>query len=262
MTDMLDNSVIVAAHPDDELLWFGAILPQVDRVVTVYEDAWFDPELGEKRRAALARYPRPIESLGLAESGAAGCADWSAPEPSDHGIAFGSHVWKRNLKQRVLSTLGRIDTPHATREAHYAANFETLVERLSPILADARNVFTHNPWGEYGHEDHVQLFRVCERLRETLNFRLWMTNYATERSLALASTYFGHGPLDHVTLPVDAGFCERAADAYRETDCWTWAHDWQWFSEERYAEAPQGQAPPGSQAHLMPLNLFNIEPVA
>ena len=36
MADLLTNSVIVAAHPDDELLWFGAILKQVDQVIVVF----------------------------------------------------------------------------------------------------------------------------------------------------------------------------------------------------------------------------------
>ncbi len=32
----LRNSVIVAAHPDDELLWFGSVLKDVERVILVF----------------------------------------------------------------------------------------------------------------------------------------------------------------------------------------------------------------------------------
>ena len=51
---MLENSLIVAAHPDDEVLWFGAILKRVDRVIIVYEDHWPEPEIGRARAEALS----------------------------------------------------------------------------------------------------------------------------------------------------------------------------------------------------------------
>ena len=50
---MLSNSMIVVAHPDDELLWFGSILKQVDQVVVVFEDFWPDPSIGPARAEAL-----------------------------------------------------------------------------------------------------------------------------------------------------------------------------------------------------------------
>ena len=56
--DFLRNSLIVGAHPDDELLWFTAILGKVDRVVLVFGDDPRDAGIGERRRRLLQEYPR------------------------------------------------------------------------------------------------------------------------------------------------------------------------------------------------------------
>ena len=78
MADMLKNSVIIAAHPDDELLWFGAILKRVDQVIVVFEDYWPDPAMGAARAEALANFPHDnIRSLKIAEAASYGCADWA-----------------------------------------------------------------------------------------------------------------------------------------------------------------------------------------
>ena len=83
MADLLTNSVIVAAHPDDELLWFGAILKQVDQVIVVFEDFWPDPAIGPARAKALAEFPRDnVHTLAMAEAASYGCADWGNPKLS------------------------------------------------------------------------------------------------------------------------------------------------------------------------------------
>lgn len=263
----LENSMIVAAHPDDELLWFNAILAQVDRVVVVFEDFWAKPEIGAARRAALADYPRPIESLGLAESGAYGCANWSVPAVSEHGLAFTTEARRRELTRLTRRSLPRVGPLAAGPVAEtsvaqlYRDNFAALLAALRPRLRPGMNVFTHNPWGEYGHEEHVQLFRALDRLRSEIGFTLWMSNYCTERALPLAMRYFDAAPGRYIRLPCDPAFAERAADVYKRHGCWTWADDWAWFEEECYREAPHGPGDVRPHAHLFPLNLFVIDGV-
>jgi len=75
--DFLNNSLIVAAHPDDELLWFASILKQVDRVVMVFEDYWPDASIGPARAKVLETFPRGgVSSLRLPEAATYGCANW------------------------------------------------------------------------------------------------------------------------------------------------------------------------------------------
>lgn len=264
--DFLDNSMIVGAHPDDELLWFTSILRQVDEVVIVFSDFWGQPGIGERRRAAIADYPRAnVTCLDLAEAGAYGCADWTKPVPSPYGITLGLEANRREITRLARKSVARLpvvtlatvasDSVARAYEANYHALYRALRERVRPGM----NVFTHNPWGEYGHEEHVQVFRVLERLRGEVGFRLWMSNYCTERAMPLAMRYFDRCPGGYVRLPADKAFADKVAGLYRRHDCWTWADDWAWFDEECFMEAPSEDSEPQSHRHLFPLNFFTID---
>ena len=262
---MLENSVIIVCHPDDEVLWFGSILNKVDRVVIAYEDYFAQPALGPARAAALAAYPRSVTSLRLPEAGTYGLADWDNPRLTDMGIGFKTTTRNlRELKRRTLSSIATVlptTQPHAVQCAtdRYAASHAALTAQLRPLLERGMNVFTHNPWGEYGHEDHIQMFRVLSQLRAEIGFKLWMSNYCTERSYTLAKTYFMPSPATPVRLPVDKAFCDKVADTYRRNDCWTWSDEWGWFDDEYFLEAPYEQAGKHLQSHLFPLNMFTID---
>jgi LmbE family N-acetylglucosaminyl deacetylase len=262
--DFLQNSVIVAAHPDDELLWFASILAQVDQVILVYCDFWAQPDLGEARRRALAQYPRDaVTCLEIPESGAAGCADWARPELSGIGLAFGMEATRREATRLVRLPLARLAMPvklAATSVMRaYSENFDAIVAALRPRLSAGMNVFTHNPWGEYGHEEHVQLFRALDLLRGEMGFSLWMSNYCTERALPLAMRYFQAAPGPYVRLPTDKAFAEKVADVYKRHGCWTWAENWAWFEEECFMPAPHEAGETSTSHHLFPLNFFTID---
>ncbi|MEL6745971.1 MAG: hypothetical protein AAFO68_10990 [Pseudomonadota bacterium] len=259
----LENSILIAAHPDDELLWFGSILKDVNEVLLVFEDYWPDPKIGPARANALAQFPRPnVGSLKIPEAAVYGLADWGNPVLDDFGLAFGANVVARDAKQSALRLLGKSAAPEEGIRAAYENNAAAMEQAFRSKLKRGQNVFTHNPWGEYGHEDHVQVFRVLDQLRDEIGFTLWMSNYVTERSLPLALRYFGHKPDRVIQRSVDAEFAEQVADVYRQTNTWTWAHDWRWFETEHFMEAPRGIKPATSQGSLMPLNFFNIDPIA
>ena len=259
---MLRNSLIVAAHPDDELLWFGAILKNVDRVIVVFEDFWPDQAIGPARAKALANYPREgVSTLRMAEAATYGCADWQKPKLSKWGIELGQRSEMRDAKQALKQLVGKSNAPPAGIRLTYQQNFDVLKDRLRGELTADMNVFTHNPWGEYGHEDHVLVYRILNDLRAEIGFTLWMSNYCSERALPLATTYFDSAQPKFDTLWVDKVFADRVAQVYRDAGCWTWADDWKWFQTECYMQAPTEQKMLKSQGHLFPLNLFNIDPV-
>lgn len=261
----LENSLIIAAHPDDELLWFNAILKDVDEVLLVYGPFWAKPALSKARGAALADHPHPcISSLNLPESGAYGCANWLAPTESPHGITLNFETRKREAKRLSLVAFNRFgairkNVADDSIVTAYEANFERLCAALRPRLRPGMNVFTHNPWGEYGHEEHVQVFRALQVLRREIGFVLWMSNYCTNRSLPLAMRYFQTAGSDYLRLPTNKAYAESVADVYKRHDCWTWADDWSWFNEECYMQAPDASIKPMPQQHLFPLNLFTID---
>lgn len=265
--EFLENSVVIGAHPDDELLWFNSILRDVDEVIIVYREFWAQPGLGAARTAAIAEYPRGnVTCLDIDKSGAYGCANWAEPVLTEQGIAFGLEANRRAITRFARKSVAVLPTTRLQRIAAasvaeaYEANFQLLCERLEPRLKPGMNVFTHNPWGEYGHEEHVQVFRALNLLRDRIGFKLWMSNYCTERALPLAMRHFATAPGGYVRLPTDKVFAAEVANVYRKHNCWTWADDWAWFDEECFMEAPRTDTDVVPHGHLFPLNFFTIAP--
>jgi len=258
--DLLANAVIVAAHPDDEILWFSSVMGQAQQVIILYRDFWADPELGDRRAEAIGNLPHPnVTWLEMAEAGSFGCADWNAPALSESGLGFTSTATLRDIKSLVKKALPiSAPAPEVPISQAYEANFRECVERLRPLLRKDMNVFTHNPWGEYGHEDHVQCFRALDLLRREIGFTLWNSNYCTDRSLPLAQLYFQPQPPAFVRLPTDIPYAREVAQAYIDADCWTWVDDWSWFADECFMEAPYGPSDHAAAGHLFPLNFFSM----
>jgi hypothetical protein len=78
--------------------------------------------------------------LAIPEAGSYHLAEWTRPEISPYGL-----VLERPSTKRETVRL-------------YEENFHSIHACLKAELSADMNVFTHNPWGEYGHEDHVQVY--------------------------------------------------------------------------------------------------------
>jgi LmbE family N-acetylglucosaminyl deacetylase len=260
-----ENTVVIGAHPDDELLWFTSVLRDAAMVIIVFKEYWADPVLGAKRAAAIADYPHDnVVFLEMAEAGTYGLADWANPVESETGLAFTSRTMLREAKRQARRTAAMFTTqagPVATASVSelQKANALALKDRLRTLLRAQMNVFTHNPWGEYGHEDHVMVHRVVQDLAAEIGFTQWMSNYCTPRSLPLATRYFQSGPIDAIQLEADLDYARDVADLYKRHDCWTWDDDWEWFETEHVMPVPALPEFAKPFRRLFPLNMFTID---
>ena len=144
-TEAFENATLVVAHPDDEILWFGSVVADVARIVICFRNDPANPELAAARDRVLDEHPLrdKIVCLGLDETGAFSHANWPRPETTEFGL--------RLVKVRQIA------------EA-YRLCYLQLEERLARIIRDSTSVITHNPWGEYGHEEHVLVHRAVGSL--------------------------------------------------------------------------------------------------
>jgi hypothetical protein len=222
------------AHPDDEILWASSVLRRASRILLCYGAVPGQPAMGTGREAVAARYPLPqARFLGLPEPGSFDRALWPDPEETPHG-----------LRLRAAPTRAR----------RYAAAFPRLVETLRPHLTGARDIVTHNPWGEYGHEDHVQVFRAAEALQAELGFQTWVTGYGAAKAAGLMRRHLARLGDPTPPLATDPVLTEALCALYRETGTWTWYQDYAWPAEERFFPllARDTPAPPGA---VRPLHL-------
>lgn len=214
-------NAVVVAHPDDEILWLSSVLGAADRVVFCFGDPFGNPAMARARRRAVAALALPgLIDLALPESGAGFSVDRADPVLTATGLA--------------------ITNPEAG--ARYDANFATLVTSLRPVLVGCAFVYTHNPWGEYGHAEHVQVYRAVRLLQAELGFTLGFSNYVAAASLTLARRLAEQSVwTQRRTLPTDLALARRLRRVYLCNRAWTWTRWHRWPAVETlYLSPPDG----------------------
>lgn len=214
------RSAIVVAHPDDECLWLSSVLATADQVVFCFGHQFERPKSSEARRRAVAALPLAgLIDLKLRESGAGFSVDWANPQPTEAGIAI---------------------TDVAAR-GRYEANFPKLLDALRPVLADCDNVYTHNPWGEYGHAEHIQIYRAITALQAELGYTIWFSNYVGPTSWSLALSLGEQPSWAHCrTVQPDKATALSLMRVYRRYGAWTWTRFHRWPKLETLYAQPAG----------------------
>ncbi|MFC1771742.1 PIG-L family deacetylase [Pseudomonadota bacterium] len=234
---MFSNSIIIAAHPDDEVLWFSSILSKVDEIVLCFLAVPSKPVWTEGRQKSLNAYPlNNVHCLELVESEVFEGVDWDRPVTTE----FGLRITENRLSDKA-----------------YKENFHLLKTRLRDHIRGCDNVFTHNSWGEYGHVEHVQVYRAVKALQEEMQFNLWFSNYASNKSAFLMASQLPE-LTTQVTMQTNKPLAERIAEIYKRNDCWTWYDDYVWSDSEVFIKetvAPSDEARYGA---LLQINLIKI----
>lgn len=214
------------AHPDDEILWFSSIIAQVSRVIVCYLGQAGRPKIAAGREAALHAHPVPsIFSLGIEEANVYGLARWPQAMPAAEGLEL---------------ACGR-SHPAAAR---YRTNHATLVDQLTNHLAGFDAVFTHNPWGEYGHEEHVQVYRAVKQAQVGSGFALWCSSYTGSRTHDLMARCLDGMRVETLTLDTDIVLAQSAAQRYKEQGVWTWFDEYVWPARESFLRLTPGDNTP------------------
>jgi LmbE family N-acetylglucosaminyl deacetylase len=222
---MTGKTAVVVAHPDDEALWLSSVLGAADRVVFCFGDLFQRPKKSAARRNAVAGLPLPgLVDLKLPESGGGLLVDWKQPRLTDAGIAIAD----------------------AAAGERYGANFKALVAALRTALAGCTEVYTHNPWGEYGHAEHIQVHRAVAALQAELGYTMWFSNYVGAASWPLAKQIARSLCWsERRVVGSDAALARGLRDVYRRSAAWTWTRWHRWPEEEiLYGVSPSGPLHP------------------
>lgn len=239
--DILEGLAIVMAHPDDEVLWAGSALKAAEKIVLVYGEWPGANIVSAGRRAAMAEFPLPtLDWVQIPETGVFDSASWPEVRETEYGL----------YPHRALAILDNFNP------VQYRAQFETQREALRGRLAGIRNVIAHGPWGEYGHEEHVQLFRVVASLAAEMGFRLWVPAYVGPKSEALMLRNLKYCGKPTRALPIDQDFAQGIAQIYKRTQCWTFFDGYVWPKTEWFLPwVPEG-LPEGQ--HATPADIQRI----
>ncbi|WP_238391504.1 MULTISPECIES: PIG-L family deacetylase [unclassified Mycolicibacterium] len=241
----MQNAVMVVAHPDDEILWFSSILRQCKRVLVCFGASATSTESWDDGRAVMMdTYPlSKVRFLRLRQSDAFEASNWNKPREADCGL---------QLPRRKCPL--------------YEKNAEELLQLLAVELRHERVVVTHNPWGEYGNEEHVQVFRVLTELKEKIGFDLYVDGYVSDRSAKLMSRSAHALEGNPLVYKTNRALAHALRNQYLKNDCWTWMVDYVWPSHESFYRVAAGAS--GDEAGIpvsIPLNYitynFNRSPI-
>ena len=237
--EALERSVLVVAHPDDEVLWFSSILDAVATIVIVFDTAQGAAERQAALRDSLADHPLAdkITCLGISRVRSHNRSRWPEPEETDYGLKLE-------------------DDP--ALDAAYASQHQAVREALQPLLEQASNVFTHNPWGEYGHEDHVQLSKCVTALSSELGASVWYSNYVSGKSSRLMRRYVRGFRNDYRVNVVDTVRARAIAETYLRHGTWTLDADYAWFPSECFVQGPLESGTAATAGTLFPVNYLRV----
>jgi len=239
-----DRIALVVAHPDDEILWFSSIVSRAARVVVCYLDVPGRTDWTTGRRHAATEYPLSNWTfLGLTESVVFAGADWKVPVTTEYGIEV----------QRRPGTLPEFDA------GRYRENYHLLCARLGELLSGYDAVVTHNPWGDYGNEEHVQVYRAVTTVQKALGYDVWYTNYCSNRSYALMLRETAGFRSIYETLPTEPTVAAGIEAVYRRYGCWTWPFDdYVHFSHESFIRSGAGIGDGSGAGSTCPLNFIQV----
>lgn len=130
----------------------------------------------------------------------------------------------------------------ALREALVTDEF--LTSRLDQFVRDAKVIITHSPWGEYGHPQHLQIWRVVKALAQKYGKDVWAwSGIVSSRAVAVYGEAYV-GPVPYVAVPTDHGMYFQLRQVYIDAESsfsanpppdsywwdgrfWTWDRTWQ-----------------------------------
>jgi LmbE family N-acetylglucosaminyl deacetylase len=238
-TEMLKNSIVISAHPDDEILWFGSILESVKEITVCFLGCKSNLHWKDGREKSIHEYPfRKIACLGVDESETYDSANWHDPIATKYGL----EISRKGISDKL-----------------YKENYFALKSRLKNKLMGYSHVFTHNPWGEYGNEEHVQVYRVVRDLKEEMGFDLWFPSICSNKSFKLMSKYVDALTSEHVTFKTNKAIASDIKSLYEKNRCWTWYEDWEWFEEETFIKDRNIEKVNEKYGKTFPLNFIKMK---
>ena len=207
---IINESVLVVAHPDDEVLWASSILSSVNKIIICFTNQ-YDRESNTTLGRKIIQKKFPLSNivfLNLTEADIFNKGKWVDPKETEYGM-------------------------HVEQDGHnYIKNYSLLKEKLKVFLVGVKTVITHNPWGEYGSEEHVQVHRAVYSLSDEFGFDTVVNGYVSEKSQRFMMMQRYKLDKIYCVLSTNYELQKNLKELYIANNSWTWKNNYKWPSQE------------------------------
>ena len=206
-----NDYIVIASHPDDEILWFSSLLKEAAHIFVCFGASPNNPKLSLSREKLKEDFPlNNVTWLDVDETGSLLLANWNHPILTEFGmqLKYSNYKYEKNyliLKEKIEKKLNEFDS--------------------------ISRIFTHNPWGEYGHEEHVQTFQVVRQIAKKRSIDLFVTGYFSSRNERLVHR-LDLVAKSNIILTPDYELSKNIMQHYKMYDAWTWNDDYSWPDQE------------------------------
>lgn len=159
--------------PDDEVLWFNSGIG-FDKIYFAFLYNPNKPALGDVRWKVLKQhfFKDKIEHFAMTES----------------------NFWKDKSKEKEFKN-----------------NYDELVRHLKWIVDKDTEFWTHNVWGEYGHDDHILVHQAVVEIADRFDLPVYCYNGIEKIDIK-----------DPIEVKTDYNFFRETRQLYMNNRVWTY----------------------------------------
>ena len=208
----MKKGILIVAHPDDEILFFSSVIKKVEKIIVCFGPTRNKIVNEGRKQLVESNTFKNFIFLQIKESSSVEPDHWEFPRRTHFGM---------NVKKN---------------EKEYRDNFDKIVGRLDDYITHNENIYTHNPWGEYGHEEHVQVFRAVEEIAEKKKCNIFVSGYVSDLSLNLAKLEVKNISNKPIFYDTPLELTKEYSEIYKQFNCWTWNNKYEWPKFEIFYE--------------------------
>ena len=237
----IEDAILIVSHPDDECLFASSLLDKISKLIICFEKIPNEDRISLARKYALNDYPlKNIEliNLGLTQS-----------TPS----IFPNNWF--NIKDKYSGIKG------GYKKKTYDENYNILISELRKNIRKKSLIISHNPWGEYGHEEHCQVFKAAYQISNETKSDFYVSGYWSNLSKCFAKRKFHLLTNEYFFLKTNLEIFEKLKKHYLNKGCWTWYRDYSLPSMELFYKVNLNLNPESisnlKKCHKVPLLFIN-----
>ena len=198
----IEKGILIISHPDDECLFASSILEKISKIIICFNNIPAEKIISQARQKSLDNYPIKnlnIISLNLAQS-----------------IKTFMPINWLNIKENSYGLIGGYQIKS------YAENYEILLKNLRDLIPINCSIITHNPWGEYGHSEHCQVFKASFQIALEKESKLFVDGYYSNLSRLFAIKKLHLLMPDFYRFETNMKIYNTLKKHYLNYGCWTW----------------------------------------